>query len=369
MDILKRSVVFAVVAVPALAVAGPAPGSEHKPPVILDEASVHLELFGQGSEGYNFRAHVEISGFSSKTDTARLDWRSKGKVVASAKCDLGLDDNYAYGSCEFREKALKVTGPIEAQLVYWDDQEEKEYLVRTFKVNVHHWKGQWDTWQIAPDDVLASAWMYSANDEAGDSTYRRPALYIWFTDTHLANPVLRCKVGEKKIADIELSEQGGSDTEDIEADHQPKKGDRVTYHWNKKKLLLDVYWGKRSTLKWEYPEKTKADGVLSDNPGLWECGLRNDGKTIRQLRFTVDADGMIQQDEIQTGKNPIPVVSQRVVLIDVRLTKDSATFDKRINPAAMKKSMGFGLPWPDHPKVKEIHASYPAKSGYADPPK
>jgi hypothetical protein len=35
----------------------------------------------------------------------------------------------------------------------------------------------------------------------------------------------------------------------------------------------------------------------------------------------------------------------------------------------MKKSLAYGLPWPDHPKVKEIHASYPAKSGLADPPK
>ena len=146
------------------------------------------------------------------------------------------------------------------------------------------------------------------------------------------------------------------------------KGERVFYHWARKKLLVNIYWGDRSTLKWDMPKNTEPDRVLSDNPGQWSCGLRTEGKTIRIINFTVDAKGMIQQDEIQSGKNPIPVVSNAVVLVDVRLTKDSSAYDKRINPAAMKKSMQFGLPWPDHPKVKEIQASYPPKSGLADPP-
>ena len=114
-------------------------------------------------------------------------------------------------------------------------------------------------------------------------------------------------------------------------------------------------------------DKHPKDNVLSDNPGKWECNLRYNGKAIRQILFAVDADGMILQDEIQTGKNAIPIVRLRVALVDVRLTKDSSTVDKRINPAALKKSMAFGLPWPDHPKVKTIHAPYPPKSGLPDP--
>jgi len=365
-----RLVPLLLVAFPAIAAAAPLPASQHNPPVILDEASVHIDLYGRGQdEGYNFRAYVEMSGFTSKTDTAKLEWVSKGKVVATAKCSLGLDDGYAYGECTDRELKLKVKGPIEARLIYWDDQDEKEYLVRTFKFTVHHWKGTWDAWQIAPDDVLTTAWMYMGNAEANNATYRYPTLYLWFTSgANLADPVLRCKVGDKKIADIELGEQSGAEEVDIVADYNPKKGERVYYHWVKKKLLVNIYWGDRSTLKWDMPKDTPADRVLSDNPGKWECGLRTEGKTIRTITFTVDDKGMIQQDEIQSGKNPIPVVSPNVVLVDVRLTKDASVYDKRINPAAMKKSMQYGLPWPDHPKVKEIHASYPPKSGLADPP-
>ena len=366
-----RLVSLLLVAFPAIAAAAPLPGSQHNPPLVLDEAAVHLDVYGLGQgEGYGFRAYVEMTGFASGTDLARLEWVSKGKVVATAKCDLGINEGYAAGTCENRESKLKVTGPIEARLVYWDDHEEKEYLVRTFKVSVHHWKGTWDAWQIAPDDVLTTAWMYMAHDDENNGTYRYPLLYLWFTSNdYLKDPVLRCKVGEKKIPDIELGSQSGADLQDITADYNPKKGERVFYHWTKQKFLVNIYWGERSTLKYDMPKTVEADRVLSDNPGTWSCGLRSEGKTIRQINFTVDGKGMIQQDEIQTGKNPIPTVSPRVVLVDVRLTKDSAAYDKRINPAAMKKSMQFGLPWPDHPKVKEIHASYPPKSGLADPPK
>jgi hypothetical protein len=133
------------------------------------------------------------------------------------------------------------------------------------------------------------------------------------------------------------------------------------------KFLLNVLWGKRSTLKWEMPKNQPQDTVLSDNPGSWDCMLRHEGKAVRQILLTVDANGMIKQDEIQSGKGAIPTVSEREVLVDVRLTPDSQSYDKRIVPAAMKKSMGFGLPWPTHPKVKTIQASYPPKSGLPDP--
>ena len=367
---MRSLVVVSMVVVPGLAVAAPKllPASQHTPPVVLDEASAQFRLVSQGDRGYEFWAHVEMTGFGARTDTARLDFKQKGKVIGSAKCSLGREDAYASGDCKSDGKPLKAKGPIEAELIYWDDQEEKEYLVRTFKANVHHFKGQWETWQIVPDDLLGGGWIYMGHDEANDGRYRRPTLYTWFAAADgLGSATLRCTVDGKKLPDFELGTQGGSDAGEIEADHQPKKGDRLTYKWMKAKLLVEVLWGKRDTLKWDMAKTQPPDTVLGDNPGAWDCKLRNAGKAIRQLLFTVDKDGMITQDEIQTGKNPIPVVSPRVVFVDVRLTKDSASFDKRIVPAALKKSLAFGLPWPDHPKVKAIHASFPPKSGMPDP--
>jgi len=148
---------------------------------------------------------------------------------------------------------------------------------------------------------------------------------------------------------------------------QPLNGERIQYKWQKMNLMADVLWGQRSTLQYDMPKTQPKDSVLSDNPGKWECNLRHEGKAIRQLIFNVGKDGMIVQDEMQSGPGAIPTVSKKVVLIDMRLTKDSASFDKRIAPEAMKKSMAFGLPWPNHPKVKTIQASFPAKSGQPDP--
>jgi hypothetical protein len=76
---------------------------------------------------------------------------------------------------------------------------------------------------------------------------------------------------------------------------------------------------------------------------------------------------MIKNDEIQQGKHPIPSASNRTVFIENRLTKDSASFDKRIVPAAYKQTLQYGLPWPEHPKVKQIHDALPPKSGLPDP--
>ncbi len=357
-------------ATPAAATSGPKPlpASQHTPPVILDEASAQIALVGRSDNGYVFRSHIEMTGFTSNTDTAHIDWKQGGKVLASAKCSFDRDGAYASGSCNYDGTPIKTLGDIDAELIYWDDQTEKNYLVRTFKVTAHHLKGQWETWQISPDDLLASAWMYMAHDDDNNGTYRRPALYIWFSTGDTMNDgTLRCTVDGKKLEDIGLSPEGGPDTGEIEGDYQPNGGERLTYKWEKMKFLVDVMWGKRSTLKWDMPQKTPKDKILSDNPGKWECKLRHDGKAVRLINFSVDKDGMILQDEIQTGTGAIPVVSPRVVLVDVRLTPDSQTFDKRIVPEALKKSMGFGLPWPVHPKVKTIQASYPPKSGMPDP--
>lgn len=367
MKALLALVLFA----PSLALAAPKLplSSTHTPPVILDEASFHLEMVGQSDAGWQFRTHVEMTGWGAATDSAKVVLRKGAKVLATIKCDLNRDSAYASGTCEDRNFTTKEVGPLEADLIYWDDKAEKDFLVRTMKFTAVHKKAQWHTWGYMADDTLGTAWMYMGTDEATDSTYRKPHLYLWFATGDYLKGSLRCKVdGKKEIPDITMSEQGGSDTEEIEFDHSPLKGARQTFKWAKKKYSLDITYGKRDTLKWDLGKKMDPDTVLADNPGAWMCKLRHDGKAIRELYFNVDKDGMIMPDEIQTAaKNGIPVVSPRVVLIDVRLTKDSATFDKRIIPEAIKKSMPFGLPWPDHPKVKTIHASYPPKSGMPDP--
>jgi hypothetical protein len=67
---------------------------------------------------------------------------------------------------------------------------------------------------------------------------------------------------------------------------------------------------------------------------------------------------------MQKGAHPVPTMSN-VVLIDMKIPADNGV-EKRIRPDAMKKSIGFGLPWPDGPTVKEIQAAFPPASGLPD---
>ncbi|HXK16575.1 MAG TPA: hypothetical protein VNG33_02130, partial [Polyangiaceae bacterium] len=242
-------------AVPSLALAAPPAaklpsGREHNPPVVLDEASVRLWLNTRGDEGYDFSSWLEMSGFTSKTDSARIEWKQNGKLLATAKCKLDLNGKYATSSCNYDGPPIKAKGDIEASLVYWDDQAEKDYLVRSFKVKVYQWKGQWQTWQIMPDDLLASAWMYMGYENREDGTYRHLSLRLWFSNgDYLSQASLRCTVnGSKKLPDFAVDPQGGGGTGNIEADTQPTNGERVTYRWQKMDLMFELLWGRRDSL-------------------------------------------------------------------------------------------------------------------------
>jgi len=346
------------------------PGSQHSTPVFLDEPSADVYVLGQSDEGYNYRVHVEVKGIGGKNDRLRLEWKKGGKVLATTKCDIDIDGDYAAGNCTERNTKIKQVGDITADLIYSDDKEDKDYLVRTFKFSVVHYKGQWETWGIISDDTLGNAWFYHAHNGEGEEShsgsYRRPVLYITFANGNTPpNPQLRCSVDGTKLGDdIGLDAQGGSDTSSHDVDFQPKGGKRLTYHWTRAALLMDMYWGPKDTLKYTKPADGKS---LQDHPGKWQCDLRSEGHVLRTLAFTVDKDGMIQNDEFNSGKNAVPVVSKEV-MVDMRIGKDAGQFDERINPAAIKKSLQWGLAWPDHAKVKDIQKSLPAKSGMPDAP-
>jgi hypothetical protein len=61
-----------------------------------------------------------------------------------------------------------------------------------------------------------------------------------------------------------------------------------------------------------------------------------------------------------------PRALPNIVLIDMRIPADTG-FDQRIRSDAMKKSAGFGLPWPEQPKVQQVQSAFPPSSGLPDP--
>jgi hypothetical protein len=172
-------------------------------------------------------------------------------------------------------------------------------------------------YQIVPDDLLAAAYARVGYTQA-QGTELKPELLFWATTKDYdRNPVLRCTVDGKALEEETI--------------------------------------GKQYTI-----DKVRA---MIDNPGKWDCKLRAGGKTVREFLFTVNDKGFIEPDEMQTGAPP---TFPGVALIDVRIPKDNG-FDTGVRPDAMRKSMGFGLPWPNSPKVKTVQAAFPPASGLPDP--
>jgi len=348
----------------------PLPAEQHDPPVFLDESQAVVTLVTHGSEGYVFRAYVRVSGFSSKTDTLHLDWKQGGKVLGTAKCDVSYDiaRKRAWGDCKYDDKALKAKGAIEADLIYWDDQQSKEYLVRTFKVNVKTWQelGNTTLYQVVPDDLLGLAWARHGYSNA-QATELRPEFVFWATPGNFERKgSLRCTVDGKKLPDFDAFFDSVTSAEQIEADHTPKDGGpHQVYRWEHVSLRAENTYGGPK----DVAQKTIGGGegprYLIDNPGKWDCEARSAGKAVRRLLFTVNSKGWIDQDEMQSGKHAIPTLPN-IVLIDMRIPADTG-FDQRIRSDAMKKSAGFGLPWPEQPKVQQVQSAFPASSGLPDP--
>jgi hypothetical protein len=355
-DVMKKFVLSFLATGVAAAHAGGKiePGVAQNPPRVADEADLYMELLNQGTDGYRFKAEGNVLGYA-KDDRVRLDASQGGKVLASAKCSLRLpwdDADFGEFRCQYDGKPIKAKGKVDFDLVYEDDKTDKEYLARRFSVNVVAWTP--DTWQIAPDDLLATAYadMQLEKSHYGDRQLRFK-LWVAATNVQAGNTITRCTVDGKPIPDFETG---------IQTDHEIaadilKPKTRTTWHWQQLKIdPKQLHVGPREG---DFLKDTKKEfRFLADNPGVWSCQIRQGGRAIRELTFTVDAKGYVQSHPMQQAKGAVPT-RKGIALIDVKIPKD-AMIDERIKPAELKKSRGFGLPWPQDASVKAIHAALPA---------
>ncbi len=341
----------------AVANAGTAPlaGTAHNPPLFIDESTTSVKLLGQGDDGYWFTQTAWITNYKSG-DRVRLDWTQKGKVLGSAKCEYGGIANTA-GSlfrCKYQGTPIKAVGAVDALLIYQDDADDKEYLLRTYKVTPTLWSKA--TWQLAADDLVGAA--YVAHGAAGQQQ-QVPLFRFWVaTSVDGADATLRCTVDGTKLADFRGTiAASGTAAEELEADVIPAKGERKTWHWQLAGFEPDdLHWGSKTQ---------RGTNWLIDHPGAWDCQVRRNGVAIRNLLFTVNAKGMIESHPMQQAKNAAPL-APGVALIDIRIPA-GAGFDQRIKPDVLKKSRGFGLAWPSDPSVAGILAALPPTFENAKP--
>lgn len=342
-------------------------GSAHSPPMFIDESTTAVRVT-RDMAGYDFEAFAYVSGANlEKSDRYTLEWTQGGKTLATAKCDWGgysFDDKIAAVRCEYRDKPTTAKGAIEAKLVYHDDEDGNEYLVRTYKVNVAKFPSFGDpVWQVVADDALAQAWVYETPGDPHVDKSARLFFRFWMAGSFAGEKpdlAARCTVDGAKLPDIEIDGETGPANFDLEADTHSRDGKDAKYQWTFVDGVTYMYIGPKDRKDVTDDQKERY-GITGAHPGKWDCMLRHQGKVLRELLFTVDDKGVVHSD-LENPKFPtIP----GVVPVETRLPKDH--WDKRVRPDAMKRSRGFGLAWPDAPSVKSAQATYGGASGLPDP--
>lgn len=323
------------------------PGTKHSPPRFIDESSTSLQLLNQSDAGWGFKIQAIVFGANAAPDFVRVDWKQGGKVLASVKCDGSINNGKMKVTCSQTNPAIKAKGEVTADLIYVDDKDDQEYVVRTFKVTAKEWTKNY--WGYAPDDLLASAWGVESQTQTS-AQLPHPRLRFWVANQLNGDAVMRCTVDGKPLPDLPASFQSEGEVEVAEA---------KTWRWS----LLEV--SMNTVMDGPKDPKRKEWTWFVDNPGKWACAFRHQGRNLRELLFTVDAKGQIENHPMQ-GAPDSPPLAPGISLIDVRIPKD-AGIDKRIKPDQLKKTRGFGLPWPRHGSVPAIHAALPPAVENADP--
>ena len=346
------------------AIGAPIAGTDHSPPRFVDETSTYVQIHARGEKGYGIHVDAWVAGYGAKSDTFRLDWKQGGKVVATGKCNADKVGDTAFVRCDLDDNPTKASGAVDGQLIYIDDQDSKEYLVRDYKVTVAKYPSFGaSVWQIVPDDLLAAG--YVKHWAGKDSRSGRPNFVMWTaTGGEGKDLILRCTVDGTKLDDIKASfSSAGKQGQSISAETHDSKGTLTTYSWTHVAVVpANLMFGDKDA-----KEDKKKSGLvwLADHPGAWMCEVRADAKVFRELRFKVDDKGMVQSDDYQSVAGAAPLFPD-VAAIDLRIPK-AAEFDLRVRPDAIKKSRGFGLPWPAHANVKTILSALPPARGLADP--
>jgi hypothetical protein len=181
---------------------------------------------------------------------------------------------------------------------------------------------------------------------------------------------LRCSVNGTRVPDFKTGIAGGKYT--VEADYH-NKGDERRYRWMGVTVTPEnLYFGTREENSKHFnrtDEDWKRGGTrfMGEMVGDWACDLRMDGNVVRQFAFKVNDKGRVEHHPAESVPG-FPKLLPTVSLIDMRLPAKN-TFDLRVNPAALKKSMRYGMPWPKHEAFDAFKKSLPGASGFADPGK
>jgi len=317
-----------------------------------------------------------LFGHTRPGDAVIIEFAKGGTVMRSDR--IGLSGNnpgegQCYESFELplnEEKLITSDGEFTVTFKYYDDTAETTRVLAVRKVTVvraaqHESSGR-HLWKFAMlyDFLPAQSVVLLALDEQ----YAIPRMW-WFAWARRADENLNnfsCKI---LVDSVPLALPQGFDvlqgTVDGVAQQEDlyfmPQGNAVEnkYNWVRYRFAPYIYWG---------PKRTEgvADNfiAMADHPGNWVVKLRENGETLRELRFRVTPGGLLvphpEQDQAQPGALQLGPLRY---FVETGYGAQ-AKFDDSFKPDALKAGAYYGRPWlSDAVKTGMLSTLPPAVAG------
>ncbi|MBX7194126.1 MAG: hypothetical protein K1X94_18880 [Sandaracinaceae bacterium] len=343
-------------------------GAEAASAQAFSEASLQVRLFNPDAEGgYQVRVNGEFFGLANPNDRVRLTVKQGQRTLATQLCTIDdRNGTYAHLSCDTDQAPrMTATGAVSIELAYEDDMQETTTVVRTVNANVRgypywvHDRVVGTMYQLDGGSLVGSAFAYMSHR---DDT-PRVQLFTAFAGTYEGfDSSLRCRVGEERIPDIEVSTLAFGEIEVDEWTSQ--EADRRHVAWYRARLEMNgLWWGPNvpgASAGWSGPPV-----FLGDHPGLWSCDMRSEGVVLRTFRFQVDAQGQIVAHAAETAPG-MPRMIDGLHMVDVRFPATNPR-DAFFDPAAIRAGYQYGIPWSSPAAVAEMLGALPAAAGSSAP--
>jgi len=332
---------------------------------------------------YKPRFRMRFFGDAARGDAVKIRWKKGRRTLAEIRCPL--QSRHGDWRTELSQRCwtqsgveLDAHGEMAVDVIFVDDSEDEETLVRTLKVPVgRYWA--WDRrvgsrnvhsprYQVRGDDLLGLSYVW-LRDPSNTETHGQVYFYFWATlpndDNNYRDPSWRCSLNGERVPELDVGRDAVESISAIRVDDDRMQGrNRQTTHyaWRLMWVKPEMIWGERNPRVSSTASTDRYN--ISEHPGDYVCQLRNGGEMVRQLSFTVTNEGTIAPHPAQTEGN----LSLRPGAYFVE-----ATFPRR-NPVetsfdrdAVRSSVAFGREWPNHPEVRRWLQSLPRSFGDSEP--
>lgn len=307
--------------------------------------------------GWTPKIRGRMLGRTRRGDAVVVEFSQDGKMLANLRAGLsGTGGETWFEDWEIRgdenKDVLTAVGKVTATFKYYDDTAEKSgpLTTRQFQVvkTVYYDEGK-NNWKYGAlyDDLLGFS--YAVQRQPSSSELNSVWIYTWMNLQH-----------DSAIKDIsyKLSVDGNpvplDDGFDANQNHESivtldqreeifvkAKNDRVV---NPHNVYLVVF---RPKLLWGTKGQAAGPGWLwlADHPGKWNLKIRIAGQVVRELHFTVLANGEIAPHPEQDKSKPGFLNLGPGRFFAETYFPNPNTFDLRFNPEAIRSGTLYGRPW------------------------